>query len=153
MSHYLLKTSSDNPHFHGLVAQLDAHFSPLNGDKDDFYMQFNTIDALKHVILAYQDGKLIGCGAIKAFSDTAMEVKRMFVVPELRGQGIASSILNHLENWVVALGYSETVLETLKSGVKVVAMYTKNGYEVIPNYGQYKSIDTSICLQKRIKYY
>ena len=148
MSHYLLKTSSDNPHFHLLVAQLNAHFSVLNGERDDFYAQFNNLDALKHVVLAYQDGKPIGCGAIKAFSDTAMEVKRMFVVPELRGQGIASSILNHLENWAVALGYSETVLETLKSGVTVVSMYAKNGYQVIPNYGQYKGVESSICMKK-----
>jgi putative acetyltransferase len=148
MSYYLLKTSSDNPHFHGLVAQLNAHYSPLNGEKDDFYRQFNTLDALKHVVLAYQDGKPVGCGAIRAFSDSAMEVKRMFVVPELRRHGMASSILNHLENWAKELGYSETVLETLKTETKVVAMYAKNGYEVIPNFGQYEGIDSSICMKK-----
>jgi GNAT superfamily N-acetyltransferase len=151
MSHYLLKTSSDNPDFHGLVAQLNAHFSPLNGEKDDFYAQYNNLDTLKHVVLAYQHGKPVGCGAIKVFSDTAMEVKRMFVLPELRGQGIGSSILTHLENWAVELGYSETILETLKSETKVFAMYAQNGYEVIPNYGQYEGIDTSICLRKILK--
>jgi putative acetyltransferase len=80
-----------------------------------------------------------------------MEVKRMFVSPELRGQGIASSILNHLENWAVELGYSETVLETLKTETKVVAMYAKNGYGVIPNYGQYEGIESSICMRKIVK--
>jgi GNAT superfamily N-acetyltransferase len=150
MGFYLLKTSSDNPHFHGLVAQLNAHFSPLNGEKDDFYAQYNNLDTLKHVVLAYQNGKPVGCGAVKAFSDAEMEVKRMFVVPELRGQGIASRILTHLENWAIELGYSATVLETLKSETKVVAMYAKNGYEVMPNYGQYEGIETSICMRKTV---
>jgi putative acetyltransferase len=150
MNYYLIKTNSANPDFHQLVNQLDTHFSVLNGDKDAFYAQYNQLNVIKHVVLAYQDGKPIGCGAIKEFSDTAMEIKRMFVVPELRGHGIASSILRSLENWTRQLGYAETVLETLKAEEKVVGMYAKNGYQIIPNYGQYIGIESSVCLHKEL---
>ena len=150
MNYYLIKTNSANPHFHVLINQLNAHFSVLNGDKDAFYSQYNDVNVIKHVVLAYQNGKPIGCGAIKEFSDNAMEIKRMFVLPELRGHGIASSILRNLENSARQLGYAETVLETLKTEEKVVAMYAKNGYQIIANYGQYVGVESSVCMNKKL---
>jgi putative acetyltransferase len=150
MNYYLIKTNSANPDFHALVNQLNAHFSVLNGDKDAFYSQYNHLNVIKHVVLAYHNGQPIGCGAIKEYADNVMEIKRMFVLPELRGQGIASSILRSLENWARQLGATETVLETLKTGEKVVAMYAKNGYQIIPNYGQYVGVESSVCLHKKL---
>ena len=150
MNYYLIKTNSANPDFHVLINQLNAHFSVLNGDKDAFYSQYNEVNVIKHVVLAYQNGKPIGCGAIKEFSDNAMEIKRMFVLPELRGHGIASSILRNLENSARQLGYVETVLETLKTEEKVVAMYAKNGYKIIANYGQYVGVESSVCMNKKL---
>lgn len=150
MNYYLIKTNSANPDFHVLIHQLDAHFSVLNGDKDAFYAQYNHVNVIKHVVLAYQNGKPIGCGAIKEFSENTMEIKRMFVLPELRGHGIASSILRNLENWTRQLGYAETVLETLKMEEKVVGMYAKNGYQIISNYGQYVGVESSVCMNKKL---
>jgi putative acetyltransferase len=150
MAYSFVKTTSNNPDFHLLVAQLNAHFAPLNGEKDDFYAQYNKVDALKHVIVVYHNDMPVGCGAIKAFSDKTMEIKRMYVKPEQRGQGIASAILTELENWAKTLGYSETILETLKNQEDVVRMYAKNGYQVMPNYGQYAGVESSICMNKNI---
>ena len=150
MPYSFLKTTSENPDFHILVAQLNAHFAVLNGEKDDFYAQFNTLDAIKHVILVYDDQTPIACGAIKSYSENIMEIKRMYVVPEQRGRGVASSVLTHLENWAKELGYAETVLETLKNQTHVINMYAQNGYQTIPNYGQYAGVESSICMGKKI---
>ncbi len=150
MNYYLIKTTSNNPDFLKLVDKLNAHFSPLNGEKDDFYGQFNTLDALKNVVIAYQNGQAIGCGAIREFGDNSMEIKRMYVVPECRKGGIASSILRHLERWAQQLGYSETILETLKSEEKVVHLYAKNGYQITQNYGPYIGVESSVCMRKKL---
>jgi putative acetyltransferase len=150
MDYYLIKTNAKNADFQVLVAQLDAHFSVLNGEKDAFYSQYNQLETIKYVVIAYQNGQPIGCGAIKEYSPNSMEIKRMYVLPALRGQGIASSILRNLERWAVQLGYSETILETLKSGEKVIATYAKNGYQITANYGQYEGVETSICMNKKL---
>lgn len=144
----LVKTDATHPDFRELVTLLDAHLEEKDGDEHPFFAQFNTLDAIKHAIVAYQGEAAVGCGAIKAYSDTVMEVKRMYVKPEVRGQGIASLVLASLEEWANALGYSETILETLKSQKYVVGMYLRNGYKIIPNYGQYQGVESSVCMRK-----
>lgn len=145
-----LRTNSDNPDFRQLVTLLDAYLAEMDGDEHAFYHQYNHIDTLKQVVVAYADGKPAGCGAIKPFSDAEMEVKRMYVLPEFRGQGIAKGILTELENWAAALGYSSCVLETGKRQVEAVGLYPKCGYEVTPNYGQYIGMDNSVCMKKAL---
>ncbi len=146
----LVKTDSSHSDFRALVQLLDAHLEEKDGDEHPFFAQYNTLDAIKHVIVAYQNGKAVGCGSIKKYADNSMEVKRMYVRPEYRGQGIASRILAALEEWGKTLGYSETILETLKSQTSVVAMYQRNGYEIIPNYGQYQGVESSVCMRKHL---
>jgi putative acetyltransferase len=146
----LIKTTSENPDFRLLVAQLDAHLAGIYGDEQDFFTQHNKVDAIKHVVVVYRDGKPVGCGGIKAYSDFEMEIKRMFVQPEQRGQGIASDILMVLENWAKELGYTQTILETLVVKESVIAMYARNGYVLVPNYGQYIGVDSSVCMRKVI---
>jgi putative acetyltransferase len=146
----LTKTTSDNPDFRLLVAQLDAHLAGIYGEEQAFFTEHNKVDAIKHVVVVYRNDKPVGCGGIKAFSDSEMEIKRMFVQPEQRGQGIASDILTVLENWAKELGYTETILETLVVKESVIAMYARNGYALVPNYGQYKGVDSSVCMRKVI---
>jgi putative acetyltransferase len=146
----LIKTTSENLDFHFLVAQLDAHLAGIYGEEQAFFTQHNKVDAIKHVVVVYRDGKPVGCGGIKVYSDFEIEIKRMFVQPDQRGNGIASEILTVLENWAKELGYSETILETLKVKESVIAMYAKNGYALVPNYGQYIGVDSSVCMRKAI---
>ena len=146
----LIKTTSDNPDFHFLVAQLDAHLAGIYGEEQAFFTQHNKVDAIKHVVVVYRDGKPVGCGGIKAYSSSEMEIKRMFVQPEQRGQGIASEILTVLENWAKEMGFTETILETLVVKESVIAMYARNGYVLVPNYGQYIGVDSSVCMRKSL---
>jgi len=147
----LIKTDSENPDFIVLVRQLDAYLAVTDGDEHGFYDQFNKIQNLKHVVVAYEHDMPVGCGAIKEFATDTMEVKRMFVRPEKRGKGIAGIILAELESWAFEMGYSKCVLETGKRQVEAVALYTKNGYRIIPNYGQYIGMDNSLCFEKLLE--
>ena len=146
----ILRTNSDNPDFINLVKQLDADLAERDGSEHDFYAQFNKIDKIKHAVVAYDRGVPVSCGAIKQYDDAAMEVKRMFTLPESRGKGIASLVLNALEEWAKELSYEKCVLETGKKQPEAIALYTKNGYAVIPNYGQYEGIENSVCFEKKL---
>lgn len=142
------RTNSENEDFKNLVKQLDAYLKITDGDEHDFYNQFNNIDVLKNVIVIYKDDVAIGCGAIKKFDKDSVEVKRMFVLLEKRGQGFAQNILTELEIWAKELGYKKCVLETGKRQVEAVNFYHKCDYKVIPNYGQYTAMENSICFEK-----
>ena len=144
----LIRTDSDNADFMTLVALLDQDLAIRDGDDHTFYAQFNKVDAIKEVIIAYQDGTVVGCAAIKPFSATEAEVKRMFVHPDYRKQGIAAKVLNELENWATELGFAACVLETGKKQPEAIALYQKVGYHIIPNYGQYIGVDNSVCMTK-----
>ena len=144
------KTTSDNIDFKKLVAELDYHLTDFYGEEQDFFDKHNKVDAIKNVIIIYDNDIPIGCGGIKEYSNLIMEIKRMYIKPEYRGQGIASNILLSLENWATELGYSSTILETLKAKESVISMYSKNGYKIIPNYGQYENIESSVCMRKII---
>ena len=87
----------------------------------------------------------------KAFNKNSVEIKRMFTSPETRGKGIATLILKELENWASELDYSICVLETGIRQTEAVALYRKNSYKIISNYGQYEGIENSLCFEKNIK--
>ncbi|HMQ47192.1 MAG TPA: GNAT family N-acetyltransferase [Saprospiraceae bacterium] len=146
----ILRTSSEHPDFQSLVRLLDAELAERDGEDNAFYAQYNKIDLIRHAIVAYQDGQAIGCGAIKTFDEKAVEVKRMFTLPAMRGLGIARIILSELEKWAAELSYEKCVLETGKRQPEAIALYLKQGYSIIPNYGQYIGIENSVCFEKMV---
>jgi GNAT superfamily N-acetyltransferase len=144
----LKRSSSKDPNFQMLVSKLDKDLAIRDGDDHAFYHQFNSIEAIEYAVVLYKDNIPAGCGAIKPLGDEAMEVKRMYTVPSQRGKGIASEILSQLETWTLELGFDRCVLETGKQQPEAIALYTKSGYEITPNYGQYAGVENSICFQK-----
>ena len=144
----IIRTDSQNPHFQLLVAELDKLLAVLDGEDHSFYAQFNKIDSLNHVLVAYVDGFPAGCGAIKQYEEKTAEIKRMFVGEKYRGQGIASQILTELEIWAKELGFNKAILETGDKQKAAIGLYSKSNYEIIPNFGQYKDVENSICFQK-----
>ena len=144
----LERTTSDNPDFMGLVRLLDADLAVRDGSEHAFYSQFNRIDSIKYVVVAYMDSKSVGCGAIKEFSPGVMEVKRMFVTPQARNHGVATRILLELERWAREMNNQRCILETGKRQPEAIGLYTRNGYHAISNYGQYQGVENSLCFEK-----
>ncbi len=144
----IIKTDASQPDFKKLVEFLDADLAERDGEEHSFYDQFNKLHLIKYALVAYEKDIPVACGAIKEFEPNVMEVKRMYVTPEKRGKGIATKVLYALENWARDLGYQKCVLETGKRQPEAIALYTKNGYQIIPNYGQYAGIENSVCFEK-----
>ena len=144
------RTSTNDLDFKAMVKLLDIDLKIRDGDDHEFYAQFNNIDTIKYATVAYLEQEPVGCGAIKAFDSKTMEVKRMFVTPELRGNGIASAILNDLEQWTKELNHSRCILETGVNQPEAIRLYQKNKYERISNFAQYKNVKTSLCFEKYI---
>ena len=143
-----IRTNSENTDFINLVRQLDKDLAIRDGEDHFFYAQFNRIDAIKYAIVAYENEMPVGCGAIKEYSSDSMEVKRMYVPENKRGKGIASIVLKELENWASELGYKRCLLETGKKQPEAIALYKKNDFQIIPNFGQYANVENSVCFEK-----
>ena len=147
----LLRTDSENPDFIELVKYLDADLAERDGIDHSFYAQFNKIDKIKYAVVAYENGIPRGCGAIKEYNPNTMEIKRMYTSPGSRGKGIAAKVLTELEKWATELSCKKCILETGKRQPEAIGLYKKNGYKLIPNYGQYAEIENSLCFEKEIK--
>jgi GNAT superfamily N-acetyltransferase len=147
----LVRTNSDNSDFRELVALLDADLAIRDGDEHSFYAQFNRVDKIRYVVVAFEDSEAVGCGAIKEYAEGVAEIKRMFVRPQNRGRGIAGQILTELETWAKELNYSECILETGIKQPEAIRLYQKSGYEKIPSYGQYLNVENSVCMKKSIR--
>lgn len=145
-----IRTKSEDENFRELVKELDTDLSIRDGKDHLFYAQFNKIGKIKYAVVAYDNELPVGCGAIKKYNEHTMEIKRMYVAVNRRGQGIASTILKELELWAIELSYKKCLLETGKNQPEAIALYKKNGYQVIPNYGQYQQIENSVCFQKTL---
>lgn len=144
----LQRTDSDNVDFQRLVVALDRYLAMTDGDEHAFYAQYNKSDGLKYVVVAYDGNKAVGCGAIKHYDQQTMEIKRMYVDPSARGLGIASAILQELEQWALRLSYAKCLLETGVKQIEAIRLYEKSGYAKIPNYGQYQGQASSVCFAK-----
>jgi len=142
------RTSTENADFLALVKELDAELAIRDGDEHDFYDQFNKLNNIKYVVVAYLDGVAVGCGAIKEYAPDTMEVKRMFVPLQQRGKGIATAVLQALEGWAKELGYAKCILETGIRQPEAISLYKKNQYRITANYGQYKDAVGSVCFEK-----
>lgn len=144
----VLRTDSTNRDFQKLVKSLDAVLAEHNGENDDFFAQFNTIDTIKNCVIVYMDGIPAACGAFKPFSEDTVEIKRMFTHPEFRKKGLGSAIVKELENWASELNFKKAVLETSQDLKSAISVYEKSGFYRIPNYGQYVGIEQSVCYEK-----
>jgi GNAT superfamily N-acetyltransferase len=127
---------------------LDKELQIRDGEDHTFYAQYNKIDKLKNVVIAYYSDAAVGCGAIKEYDISTIEIKRMYVKDEYRSKGIATKILIELELWAGELGYNKCILETGLKQPEAIRLYTKNNYKVIPNYGQYAGVVNSVCMEK-----
>jgi len=148
MSIQLKRTQSIDLDFRLLVKELDAGLRITNGYSMDIYDQYNVIENVNTVVIAYMDTIPVACGCFKPYNNDAVEIKRMFVMPEARGKGISALVLQDLENWAKSLGFKQTVLETGARQVEALGLYKKAGYISIAPYGPYIDLPDSICLGK-----
>lgn len=146
----LKRTNSDDIDFKNLVVLLDRDLKIRDGEDHTFYNQFNKTDAIKHVIVFYENNSAVGCGAFREKENDTVEIKRMFVHPDYRKRGIASALLSALEIWAAEENYNYTILETGKKQPEAINLYQKQGYSVIPNYPPYENMDNSVCMKKAL---
>lgn len=136
-----------------LITALDAHlasryppeqrFGP-NLKPEQIAAGFGTF------VVARVDGRAVGCGAVRLLGEGTVEVKRMYVEPDVRGQGVAKEVLAHLEDAARKLGARRAVLETGIYQDEAIGLYLRAGYRKVDCWGEYLTSPTSVCYEKSL---
>jgi putative acetyltransferase len=102
-------------------------------------------------MVAYRDGIPLGCGAVRLLDANTAEVKRMYVTPEARGQGVGKAVLAALETEARRIGARWLLLETGIRQTAALRLYEGSGFCYIEPYGEYRqSPKTSVCMAKEL---
>ena len=100
-------------------------------------------------LIVSHNGTPVGCGAVRLIDAETCELKRMYVAPSVRGQGLGRKLVAALEAEARTLGVRRLVLETGIRQIAALALYQGMGFRPIPLYGEYLiSPETSVCLGK-----
>lgn len=143
------RSDNSNPDFKKFCEELDKEFRVRYPDSQQNFQPYNTVNEFARIIVVYDDKTPIGCGCYRPAREfNAVEIKRMYVRPERRGVGIARMILSELEIWAGEEGYEHSILETGINQPEAIALYSRSGYRLIPNYPPYVDVSESICMKK-----
>ncbi|PRX47807.1 acetyltransferase (GNAT) family protein [Prauserella shujinwangii] len=102
------------------------------------------------VFLVARDGtgRAVGCGALRLLGPETAEIKRMYVVPDARGSGVAVAVLRELERHAWRLGVRTVKLETGPAQPDAIRFYEREGYRAIDNFGPYRGEPLSRCFAR-----
>jgi GNAT superfamily N-acetyltransferase len=102
------------------------------------------------MLVAYVDSEPAGCGAIRLLDPDRAEIKRMYVLPSMRGRGCGRALLDSLTDEARSLGATELVLETGERLVEAMSLYRRAGFVPVPCFGEYVGSPLSVCLGKEL---
>ncbi len=145
------KESPDQPEVIALIAELDAYQDTLYPAEARYTLDLASLRKPNVVFVVARDphNKAVGCGAI-VVTEGQGELKRMYVRPECRGQGVARSVLRELEASAVQLECQEILLETGPYQPEALAFYEKEGYERRGPFGTYPEHSLSVFMGKSL---
>lgn len=149
----ITKTDGRNSDFAALCSELDDYLNAAAGNlcQRSHYDSLNKKDDINDVIIIYVNRIPVACGGFKQFDDSTAEIKRVFVKEEFRRQGFAKLVMKTLEEEAIKKGYGRLILETGNMLKEAISLYQSLGYQRAENYGPYRLLKQSVCMQKEIQ--
>ncbi len=139
----------DQADVHALLAELDTYLYAIYPAECVYALDLASLlrpDVL-FAVARDADGAALGCGAI-VMTPAYGEIKRMYVRPQARGQGVARRLMEALETRAGEGDCTSFMLETGPAQPEALILYERLGYRVRGPYGDYREDPTSIFMQK-----
>jgi putative acetyltransferase len=137
-----------------LIARLSAELAAMYPEYPDSgagaFQPADAAEPRSAFLIAWLDGKPVGCAAVRPMESGVAEFKRLYVEPDVRRRGIAGQLLAALEEKARQFGYLAVRLETGVRQPGSIRVSESAGYERIPNYGIYAGNPLSLCFEKRL---
>ena len=136
-----------DPALERLRAEQQAELAELYDGEGDIEPSLPPEEMLA-TVAASVDGRVVACGSLRdahRHGDGYGELKRMYVVPELRGRGLSRAVLGRIETIASENGLRRLILETGTRQEAAIGLYRAAGYRRIPAYGPYVGEELSVC--------
>jgi GNAT superfamily N-acetyltransferase len=138
--------AADHPALFTLIREQEAEVARRYGGED----VDPPLSAEAIFLLLRLEGEAVGCVALRPLEPGVGELKRMYVAPAYRGNGLSRLLLRAFDRAAVAAGYAAVRLETGDAQPEAVRLYETSGWHRIPSYGRWKDSPRSICFEKRL---
>jgi putative acetyltransferase len=133
-----------------LINDLDSYLNTLYPPDSNYLLDINILmQPPFRFVLAFVQEEAVGCAAIRLFDDYA-EVKRMYVKPAYRGNGIAHRLLDKLESLAQEAGIRVLRLETGTRQQEAMKLYERCGFKRCAVFGNYEDSPYSIFYEKQL---
>ena len=143
--------SANQPEVIALIAELDAYQDTLYPPESRHALDLASLTQPNVLFAVARDaaGQAMGCGAIVLGPEFG-ELKRMFVSPTARGQGLAQRLLARLEAEAVARGCTLLTLESGPFQPEALGLYERCGFKRCGPFGGYADDPLSVFMHKAI---
>jgi putative acetyltransferase len=101
--------------------------------------------------VARADGRALGCGGYAVFPDGSAEMKRLFVDPASRGQGVGLRLVQAIETAAAQDGVRQLFLETGVKSHEALGLYRRIGFKQCGPFGSYANDPLSIFMVKSLQ--
>jgi GNAT superfamily N-acetyltransferase len=112
-----------------ILAGLAEHWGWLDPGRNPDLDDIGSAYADAFFLVAVQQGRVIGTGALIPKADSTAEIVRMSVAADIRRRGVASAILQALYGQAHMLGMHQLVLETTETWQDAIAFYEHFGFK------------------------
>lgn len=114
-----------------VLAEYGLGWEPAGADRDVLEVESCYLAAGGEFWVIEQQNTLIGTSAYYpiARGHKAVEIRKMYLVPEARGQGLGRFLLRELEQAIAARGYTQIWIETASVLTEAVQLYESSGYQ------------------------
>ncbi|MGB7337396.1 MAG: GNAT family N-acetyltransferase [Phototrophicaceae bacterium] len=141
----------DTPDAMQLIDELEATLSPLYPDESRHgYSVDKLIRQGVNFFVVRQDGKPIGCGGVQFYGTDYGELKRMYIHPDYRGQGLSKQLLAHLADYSQKEGITLLRLETGIHQTAALGLYENVGFYRIEAFGDYQPDPLAVFMEKQL---
>lgn len=114
-----------------ILAEYGLPWQPATADQDVVEIEKCYLDTGGEFWVVEQEGEIVGTSAYYPIErgENAVEIRKMYLLPRVRGQGLGRFLLQQLEQAIMKRGYQEIWIETASVLAEAVCLYETSGYE------------------------
>lgn len=133
---------------HSVLNEYNLPWQPEEADKDVCQVEYFYFARGGEFWVVEKQGKLVGTGAYYPIDrgENGVEIRKMYLLPSARGQGLGKYLLEKLEEAIASRGFQQIWIETVSILTEAVKLYESSDYQ--PTSG----VETARCDRVYVKY-